>query len=152
MVAQGVLIKQLLKRTTLQLLILILHVSIPQRILNLPIGWLQARTRNFGGFVRNQIVDMSGKLRDPIELRVVVVLHVGSNGEKNSPNNSPRMLTSSQCAGLFLYTLEIKQNLIYGDTLDFVVPGGRIELPWITPHDFESCASTNSAIPAIYIV
>ena len=28
------------------------------------------------------------------------------------------------------------------------VPGGRIELPWITPHDFESCASTNSAIPA----
>ena len=29
-----------------------------------------------------------------------------------------------------------------------IVPGGRIELPWITPHDFESCASTNSAIPA----
>src|SRR3989344_2188167 len=29
-----------------------------------------------------------------------------------------------------------------------MVPGGRIELPWITPHDFESCASTNSAIPA----
>ena len=28
------------------------------------------------------------------------------------------------------------------------VPGGRIELPWIAPHDFESCASTNSAIPA----
>ncbi len=31
---------------------------------------------------------------------------------------------------------------------DQMVPGGRIELPWITPHDFESCASTNSAIPA----
>ena len=30
----------------------------------------------------------------------------------------------------------------------FIVPGGRIELPWIAPHDFESCASTNSAIPA----
>ena len=39
-------------------------------------------------------------------------------------------------------------GLRFGDKLDFVVPGGRIELPWITPHDFESCASTNSAIPA----
>ncbi len=29
------------------------------------------------------------------------------------------------------------------------VPGERIELSWITPHDFESCASTNSAIPAL---
>ncbi len=33
-----------------------------------------------------------------------------------------------------------------------LVPGGRIELPWIAPHDFESCASTNSAIPAFHIV
>src|SRR3989344_2385780 len=29
-----------------------------------------------------------------------------------------------------------------------LVPGERIELSWIAPHDFESCASTNSAIPA----
>ncbi len=29
------------------------------------------------------------------------------------------------------------------------MPGERIELSWITPHDFESCASTNSAIPAL---
>ena len=28
------------------------------------------------------------------------------------------------------------------------MPGERIELSWISPHDFESCASTNSAIPA----
>ncbi len=34
----------------------------------------------------------------------------------------------------------------------FIVPGGRIELPWIAPHDFESCASTNSAIPAYYLI
>ena len=37
---------------------------------------------------------------------------------------------------------------IFISTLFFMVPGGRIELPWIAPHDFESCASTNSAIPA----
>ena len=33
-----------------------------------------------------------------------------------------------------------------------MVPGERIELSWITPHDFESCASANSAIPAMGIL
>ncbi len=33
--------------------------------------------------------------------------------------------------------------------LFLIVPGERIELSWITPRDFESRASTNSAIPAI---
>ena len=32
----------------------------------------------------------------------------------------------------------------------FFVPRERIELSWIAPHDFESCASTNSAIEARY--
>lgn len=30
----------------------------------------------------------------------------------------------------------------------FLVPGERIELSWVAPNDFESFASTNSAIPA----
>jgi hypothetical protein len=29
-----------------------------------------------------------------------------------------------------------------------LVPKERIELSWIAPHDFESCASTNSATSA----
>ena len=33
-----------------------------------------------------------------------------------------------------------------------IVPGERIELSWITPYDFESYASTNSAIPACYSI
>ena len=33
-----------------------------------------------------------------------------------------------------------------------LVPGGRIELPPLARHDFESCASTNSAIPAIFFI
>ncbi len=30
------------------------------------------------------------------------------------------------------------------------MPRERIELSWITPHDFESCASANSATAAFY--
>ncbi len=30
-----------------------------------------------------------------------------------------------------------------------MVPEERIELSWVAPHDFESCASANSATPAM---
>ena len=32
--------------------------------------------------------------------------------------------------------------------MEMFVPEERLELSWVSPHDFESCAYTNSATPA----
>ena len=53
-----------------------------------------------------------------------------------------------------LFSKAGKSQEIYAGLYFFsfkLVPGERIELSWVTPHDFESCASTNSATRACNI-
>ena len=87
------------------------------------------------------------------ENRSRVTNHFYSLRSKNAKYSRPRLGaqtngTPPSFDSLYPYRHNEKHYLD-GSIFHYVVPRERIELSWVAPHDFESCASTNSATTAI---